>query len=80
MKTRLVLFAACAALSGAVFAQEPYGTSKFESYSDIDQVKQLKVVWDFNFQDPKAVGVVLNNLNALLKATDEFGDRPDLSL
>jgi len=70
---RFVLFAACAALSGAALAQEPYGTSKFESYADIDQVKQLKVVWDFNFQDPKSVGVVLNNLNALLKATEEYG-------
>ena len=70
---QLVLFAACAALSGAAMGQEPYGTSKFESYSDIDQLKQLKVVWDFNFQDPKSVGVVLNNLNALLKATQEYG-------
>ncbi|MGA8007407.1 MAG: DsrE family protein [Burkholderiales bacterium] len=73
---RAIFFVACAALSGAAFAQgaqEPYGTSKFESYSDIDQLKQLKVVWDFNFQDPKSVGVVLNNLNALLKATQEFG-------
>lgn len=52
---------------------EPYGTAKFESYSDIDQMKQLKVVWNFNFQDPKSVGVVLNNLNALLKATASYG-------
>lgn len=54
-------------------AQAPYGTSHFESYADIDSVKQLKVVWDFNFVDPKAVGVVLNNLSALLNATSEFG-------
>jgi uncharacterized protein len=51
----------------------PYGTAKFATYPDIDGVKQLKVVWDFNFVDPKAVGVVLNNLNALLRATSEFG-------
>lgn len=51
----------------------PYGTAKFSSYADIDSVKQIKVVWDFNFSDPKAVGVVFNNLNALLKATSEFG-------
>jgi uncharacterized protein len=51
----------------------PYGTAKFATYPDINGVKQLKVVWDFNFVDPKAVGVVLNNLNALLRATSEFG-------
>ena len=71
-----LLFAALIALPSATFAQAaPYGTSKFESYADIDKVKQLKVVWDFNFQDPKTVGVVLNNLNALLKATSEFGPK-----
>jgi intracellular sulfur oxidation DsrE/DsrF family protein len=51
----------------------PYGSAKFEPYADIDSVKQLKVVWDFNFVDPKAVGMVFNNLNALLRATAEFG-------
>ena len=73
---RAVFLATCIALPSAARAQdaqEPYGTAKFESYADIDQVKQLKVVWDFNFQDPNAVGVVLNNLNALLKATYDFG-------
>jgi hypothetical protein len=71
------LFAACTALPGVAHAQahDPFGTSKFESYSDIDQLKQLKVVWDFNFQDPKTVGIVLNNLSALMKATTEFGDQ-----
>ena len=73
LKKRFLLFAACTAFSACALAQEPYGTAKFESYPDIDQVKQLKVVWDFNFQDPKTVGVVLNNVNALLKATAEFG-------
>jgi uncharacterized protein len=74
----VILFVAAIALPGATRAQEPqepYGTSKFESYADIDQLKQLKVVWDFNFQDPKTVNVVLNNLNALLKATYDFGPK-----
>jgi len=67
-----------ALLAGAVacFAQtadSPYGTAKFEPYQDIDQIKQLKVVWDFNFTDPQAVGTVFNYLNALLNATEEFG-------
>src|SRR5215475_9756143 len=51
----------------------PFGTSKFAPYADIDSLKQLKVVWDFNFTDPKAVGIVLNNMGALLKATHDFG-------
>ncbi len=51
----------------------PYGTAKFAAYSDIDEINQLKVVWDFNFTDPKAVGIVFNYVNALLTATSEFG-------
>jgi intracellular sulfur oxidation DsrE/DsrF family protein len=73
----VLLFAACVALPRPAHAQAQgsYGTSKFESYADIDQVKQLKVVWDFNFQDPKAVDVVFNNVSALLKATADFGPK-----
>jgi hypothetical protein len=62
--------------SGVALAEpdtSPYGTAKFESYADINTIKQIKVVWDFNFVDPKAVGVVFNNVNALLKATAEYG-------
>jgi intracellular sulfur oxidation DsrE/DsrF family protein len=51
----------------------PYGTAKYSAYPDIGELKQLKVVWDFNFTDPKAVGVVFNYVNALLTATSEFG-------
>jgi intracellular sulfur oxidation DsrE/DsrF family protein len=54
-------------------AETPYGTARFEPYQDIEQIKQLKVVWDFNFTDPRAVDTVFNYLNALLNATDEFG-------
>ena len=63
-------------VTGSALAQTadaPYGTAKFAPYSDIDTIKQLKVVWDFNFVDPKAVGTVFNNLAALLRATTEFG-------
>ncbi|MBI3436979.1 MAG: DsrE family protein [Proteobacteria bacterium] len=71
-----LLAIATAAMALPAVAQStnaPYGTAKFETYSDIDSLKTLKVVWDFNFTDPKAVGGVFNNLNALLKATAEFG-------
>jgi len=49
------------------------GSAKFSSFSDIDAIKQLRTVWDFNFVDPMAVGKVFNNVNALIKATDEYG-------
>lgn len=53
----------------------PFGTAKFSAYGDIDSIKQLKMVWDFNFVDPKAVGFVFNNVNALLKATHDYGPK-----
>lgn len=53
----------------------PYGTAKFSAYADIDSIKQLKMVWDFNFVDPKAVGMVFNNVAALLRATSEYGPK-----
>jgi hypothetical protein len=36
-------------------------------------LKQLKVVWDFNFSDPSAVSTGLNFVGALMQATAEFG-------
>jgi len=61
-------------LAASANAQEaPYGSAKFAPYGDIDGVKQLKAVWDFNFVDPKTVGMVFNNIGALLKATADFG-------
>lgn len=77
--TRVVmpLLVSCA-FAGPAWGQSadaPYGTAKFASYADVDSLKQLKVVWDFNFVDPKTVGGVFNNLAALLRATTEFGPR-----
>ena len=54
-------------------ADAPYGTAKFAAYEDINDLKQLKVVWDFNFVDPKSVGFVLNLVGNLLTAATEFG-------
>jgi len=60
--------------TSCVLGQEsPYGTSSFSSYADVDSLKQLKVVYDFNFVDPKAVGLALNSVGALIKATTDFG-------
>ena len=70
----LVLSIASLACVQAAHAQEaPYGSSKFSAYADIDRVKQLRVVWDFNFVDPKAVGIAFTSINSLIKATADFG-------
>ena len=58
---------------GAQTADAPYGSAVFRSYPDIAEVRQLKVVWDFNFSDPNAAGLGLNFVGALLQATAEFG-------
>lgn len=72
----LVLSLVCASpLVHADPKDPPYGAAKFSSYADLDSVKQLKVVWDFNFVDPKAVGMVFNNVAALLRATTEYGPK-----
>jgi len=54
-------------------ADAPYGTATFSAYPDVGELKQLKMVWDFNFTDPKSFSTVFNYVNALLGATDEFG-------
>ena len=77
--SRLILALGLIAGAGSALAAdpvaEPYGTAKFKTYDDIDSLKTLKVVWDFNFADPKSVAVVFNNLAALLKATADYGPR-----
>ena len=52
---------------------EPYGTSKFVPYADIDEVKQLKAVYDFYFPQPSSVSLVLSAINSLMAQTAEFG-------
>ncbi len=78
MKIAICKFVAVVAFASIPLAHAqqtgaPYGSSTFAAYEDIDSVKQLKVVWDFNFVDPKAVGGVFNNVGALMKAAAEFG-------
>jgi uncharacterized protein len=52
---------------------EPYGTAKFVPYADIDEVKQLKAVYDFYFPKPSSVSLVLSAINSLMAQTAEFG-------
>ena len=81
MRKSLRVNLACAMLlAGAVApaaqtADSPYGTAKFEAYKDIEQIKQLKVVWDFNFS-----GYTLNAVGATMPTTplSEF-NRSDIN-
>ena len=68
-----VLLAGATPLAHAQSANEPYGSAKFSAYEDIESIKELKTVWDFNFVNPMAVNGVFNNIGALMRATSEFG-------
>jgi uncharacterized protein len=58
---------------GKEAAHEPYGTAKFSPYADIDNLKQLKAVYDFYFPDPKSMAFVLSSVNSLMAMTAEHG-------
>ncbi|MHB8455823.1 MAG: DsrE family protein [Acidiferrobacterales bacterium] len=75
LSAALVSLFAFAPLAHAAPKEVPYGTAKFSAFKDIDRVKQLKVIWDFNFVDPKAVGMVFNNLAALIRAVNDYGPK-----
>ena len=51
----------------------PYGTAMFAPYADIDDLKQLKAVYDFYFPDPNSVPLVLSSIASLMTQTAEFG-------
>lgn len=59
--------------ASAQTADGPYGTATHSTYPDVGELKQLKMVWDFNFPDPKSVAIVFNYVNALLGAVTELG-------
>jgi hypothetical protein len=74
----LIIVALLASASPAIAepqSEPPYGTAKFSSYDDVGELKQLKAVFDFYFLDPQQTAIVFNNINALLKATHEFGPK-----
>ncbi len=71
-----MVIAGCAALApgtAPIASSVPYGTAKFSSYADIDDLKQLKAVYDFYFPDPKSIPLVLSSIASLMAQTAEFG-------
>ena len=75
--TPLLLAASLGLATSAAWAastsEAPYGRAHFHTFKDINHIKTLKTVWDFNFQNPAMVGVVFNNLAAFIKAVDTYG-------
>jgi intracellular sulfur oxidation DsrE/DsrF family protein len=59
--------------AAAQTSDAPYGSAKFAVYPDVADLKQLKIVWDFNFIDPKAVGIVFNFINSFMRSVSEHG-------
>jgi hypothetical protein len=71
----LAFFLSSAAAFAAPQEESPYGSAKFSGYDDIDSLEQLKVVWDWSFEDPNQADVSMNFMGALLRATSEFGPK-----
>ena len=65
----------CASVAQTAAPKEsaPYGSAQFSPYADIDDVKQLKAVYDFYFPNPNSVPLVLSAINSLMTQTAEFG-------
>lgn len=76
VKILLMALTGCAAIApntATKATSSPYGTAKFSPYADIDEVKQLKAVYDFYFPDPNGVPLVLSSIASLMAQTAEFG-------
>jgi intracellular sulfur oxidation DsrE/DsrF family protein len=51
----------------------PFRSSSFTTFDDVNQLEQLKVVFDFNFPGPSGVKRALYPVSFTLKAVQEYG-------
>lgn len=61
---------------GMVYAMDetsPYGKSEFIQFEGIDKLETLKVVFDFNFEDPAGVARALYPVSYTIKTIQEYG-------
>lgn len=77
---RFTIFSAALLLASTAVAEgarapssAPYGSATAAGYGDIDELKQLKAVYEFFFTDPASVAMVLNSIKALIISTAEYG-------
>ena len=77
MTTRALLLVVAIAFSAVpVFAEEqgtPYGSSSFAPFAGVDDLEQLKVVYDFNFADPAGLDRALTPVSFTLQGVHEYG-------
>ena len=77
MQNRIVLILVIGIVTGPqCFAEDnaaPYGSSEFTTFDGINNLDQLKVVFDFNFYDPHGIKRALHPISYMLKTTQEYG-------
>lgn len=70
----IILLLTLFVMPAAVNAKEPaYGSSHFTNLDGINELEQLKVVFDFNFEDPVGVKRALHPVSYTMKAVQEHG-------
>lgn len=58
---------------GTKTLQEPYGSSEFHVLDGLNKIESMKVVFDFNFSDPKGVARALHPVSYMLKTVQNYG-------
>lgn len=58
---------------GGAALQEPYGSSQFYIWNNLNKVEKMKLAFDFNFADPDDVGRALHPVSYFLKTVQEYG-------
>ena len=77
MMHRILLIVFISLLSmNSVYSEDensPYGSSKFVTLDGIEKIEKLKVVFDFNFEDPAGVQRALHPVSFTIKTIQEYG-------
>ena len=51
----------------------PYGESQFHVWPELEAVEELKIAFDFNFNDPQGIERALYPVSFILKTIQEYG-------
>lgn len=78
-RVNLLLFMFLASATYCCFADNsadqasPYGSSQFHLWPELENTKELKVAFDFNFNDPDGIERALYPVSFILKTIQEYG-------
>lgn len=78
-RIQTLVFTLLASASFAVCADNtadrlnPYGSSQFIVWPELEDTKELKVAFDFNFNDPNGIERALYPVSFILKTIQEYG-------